>query len=132
MYLLDTDHCVFLLRRVAPVVRQFEERSGREAYVSIITVGELLFGAYWSSHPEANVAETNRLLESIVTLPLMHSTMDRFGRIKADLWRRGEPIQDPDILIAATALEHDLTVVTHNTAHYERVPGLHLEDWFVM
>jgi tRNA(fMet)-specific endonuclease VapC len=88
-----------------------------------------LFGAYWSARPEENLADTNRLLSSFVPLPLSLSTMDRFARIKVDLLRRGQPIQDPDILIAATALEHDLTLVTHNTGHYCRIAGLRIEDW---
>ena len=129
MYLLDTDHCVFLMRRHEAVCRQFKQRATEEAYVSIITVGELLFGAYWSSRPQENLADTNRLLDTAVHLPLTRSAMDRFARIKTDLLRRGERIEDPDILIAATALEHGCILVTHNTEHYRRVPGLQLEDW---
>lgn len=57
--------------------------------------------------------------------------MDCFARIKADLMRRGQKIEDPDILIAATAMENNLILVTHNIGHYERIPGLRLEDWCV-
>lgn len=131
MYLLDTDHCVFLMRRHSPVCRRFEDRSAQQAYISIITVGGLLFGAYRSARPEKNAAETNSLLDSMVHLPLDRTTMDRFARVKVDLLRRGQKLEDPDILIAATAMEQSLVLVTHNTAHYERIPGLQLEDWCI-
>ena len=130
MYLLDTDHCVFLMRRVESVCQHFEEFAAQEASVSIITVGELLFGAYSSARLEENLAETNRLLDSLPVLDLTRPVMDRFAQIKVDLFRRGLKLEDPDILIAATVLEHDLVLVTHNIAHYERVSGLRIEDWY--
>ena len=117
------------MRRHEAVCRQFKQRATEEAYISIITEGELLFGAYWSSRPQENLADTNRLPDTVVHLPLTRSAMDRFARIKTDLLRLGERIEDPDILIAATALEHGCILVTHNTEHYRRVPGLQLEDW---
>lgn len=129
MYLLDTDHCIFLLRRHEAVCREFSQLSSQPAYVSIIMVGELLFGAYRSERPEQNGAEINRFLDSIPALPLNRSSMDRFARIKAELHRRGQRLEDPDILIAATAMEHDLTLVSHNTNHYQRIDGLRLADW---
>ncbi len=131
MYLLDTDHCVFLLRRHPGVCEELKRRGSQEACLSIISVGELLFGAYWSARPDSNVIAVNRLLDSTVCCPLTRSTMDRFARIKADLIHRGQKLEDPDILIAATALENNLILVTHNTEHYERIAGLQLEDWCV-
>ena len=130
MYLLDTDHCVFLLRNVETVRRQFEQRASARSAVSIVTVAELLFGAYWSSRPHENAMETNRLVDTLTVLPLTRPAADRFARIKADLFRAGRKLEDPDLFIAATALEHELALVTHNISHYERIPGLRLEDWY--
>ena len=129
MYLLDTDHCVLLLRRDRAVHDHLGRGGGREACIGIITVGELLFGAYRSARPQENLFATNRFLDGMAHLPLTRSTMDRFARVKADLSRRGRKIEDPDILIAATAMENNLILVTHNTAHYQRIAGLQLEDW---
>lgn len=131
MFLLDTDHCVFLLRRHAPICRRFESQRADQAFISIITAGELLFGAYWSKRREENLTETNHLLDSITMLPLTRSVMDRFGRVKAEPFGQGRPIQDPDILIACTAIEYDLTLVSHNREPYRRVVGLRLEDWSI-
>lgn len=131
MYLLDTDHCVFLLRGSPLVFGRLAQRGTAEAHISIISVSELLFGAYWSSRPTENIIEVNSLVGSLAVLPLTHSVADLFARIKVDLLRKGQPLEDPDILIAATAIENDLTLATHNTAHYARISGLRLEDWAV-
>ena len=56
--------------------------------------------------------------------------MLRFAEIKAGLCSRGEILEDPDLLIAATALTLDLTLVTHNESHFSRIPGLRTEDWY--
>jgi predicted nucleic acid-binding protein len=129
MYLLDTDHCVFLKRRHVLVCGRFSQLANELAHISIITAGELLFGAYWSPRVEHNLMETNRFLDLVPILPLTRSIVDRFARIKADLYRAGHKLEDPDIMIAASALANGLTLVTHNTAHYERIDGLEIEDW---
>ncbi len=129
MYLLDTDHCIFLLRRHVAVCERFDQLSTERAYISIVTAGELLFGAYWSTRVEHNLSEANRFLDLVPILPLTRSIVDRFARVKADLYRAGRKLEDPDVLIAASALENGLTLVTHNTAHYERIVGLEIEDW---
>ncbi len=130
MYLLDTDHCVFLLRRDESVCREFDRRANESAHISIVTAGELLFGAYWSSRSQQNVAETNRLLDHISILSLTRPIMDRFAQLKVGLLRQGQGLEDPDLQIAATALDSGLTLVTHNTAHYKRIPDLRIEDWY--
>ncbi len=129
MYLLDTDHCVFLLRKDQSVKRRLRARRREEAFVSIVSVCELYFGAFWSKRPEENLAEVRRLVGRLRVLPLTDATAERFGRLKAELWRAGQKLDDPDLLIAATALDHELTLVTHNKAHYQRIPGLRLDDW---
>ena len=129
MHLLDTDHCIFLLRGHEAVRRGLAAHADEPACTSIITVAELLFGAHWSARPDANVDAVNKLVDSLEIVPLTRAIANRFGRIKADLYRAGQKLEDPDLLIAATALEHELTLVTHNAAHYERIAKLQMTDW---
>ena len=71
------------------------------------------------------------LLKERPALPGGDESADEFGRLKASLRRNGTPVGDFDTQIAAHALAEDLILVTHNTRHFENVPGLKLEDWMV-
>jgi tRNA(fMet)-specific endonuclease VapC len=70
-----------------------------------------------------------RLLSDVTVLDLDAEIARRFGVIRAGLLDRGRPVPATDLLIAATALVHDLTLVTHNVQHFAEVPGLRLADW---
>ena len=69
------------------------------------------------------------VIEPFACLPFDGRAADAYGSIRADLEREGRPIGPNDLLIAATALAHSLTLVTHNTSEFNRVPGLSLVDW---
>ena len=94
--------------------------------ISLITFGEIFEGIYYGTDPEQAEAGFRNFLRDVPVLPLNQSIMQRFARIHGDLRRRGLLIPGPDILIAATAIEHDLTLVTRNVRHFDRVPGLKL------
>jgi tRNA(fMet)-specific endonuclease VapC len=129
MILLDTDHCIFFLRGHAAVVEAFAHQRDETPAISIITVGELYYGALRSSRPDQNLVRCDAFLEHVEVVNLERSIMLRFARIKAALAQRGEPIEDPDLLIAATALAVGAPLVTHNLSHFQRIPGLRLLDW---
>jgi tRNA(fMet)-specific endonuclease VapC len=127
MKVLDSDHCVALLRghldlreRVAPA---------EELGVTAVSVGELTHGAFKSSRVTENLARLDVLLAAVTILPYDEQAARRFGHIKADLERAGKRLSDLDLQIAATALQHDVPLVTHNRRHFDRVPGLVIEDW---
>ena len=126
-YILDTDHCVAILRgrldvgsRVAPSI---------PLYVTAITVSELTYGAYKSERPADNLAQVNTLLEGVTVLAFDAAGARRCGEIKDLLRRAGTPIAEPDLQIASIALQHGLPLATHNAGHFDRVPGLALVDW---
>lgn len=129
MILLDTDHCVFFIRGRADIVTAFSSHASDEPAISIMTAGELYFGALRSARTDDNLALCREFIDRVAVLSLSDAIMLRFARLKAVLYARGEPLEDPDLIIAATALENDLTLVTHNVSHYTRLPGLRLEDW---
>lgn len=128
-FLLDTDHCIFLLRQDANVRQAFAAHADDACAVSIVSAAELLFGAHWSSKPAQNLAAVNALLDALLVLPVTRSIGNRFGQLKATLLRSGSRLEDFDLLIASTALEFDVPLVTHNIRHYERIDGLRIEDW---
>lgn len=127
MKIIDSDHCVALLRgsldlrgRISP---------DEELAVTAIGVGELMHGAYKSAQVEENLARLGVLLAAVTVLPYDERSASRFGRIKAGLERAGEKLGDLDLQIAGIALEYGVPLVTHNRKHFERVPGLIVEDW---
>ena len=129
MILLDTDHCVFFIRGHPEVVSAFEAHSSEDPAVSVITVGELYFGALRSGRPTDNLAKCEAFVDRVTVLGLDREVMRRFAEVKAELYGRGRTVEDPDLLIAATALTAGIPLVSHNTSHFSRIEGLQLLDW---
>lgn len=129
MILLDTHHCVFFLRGRPDVCAAFEAHGAEEPGISIVSVGELYFRAPRSTLPDRNQERCQAFIDRVTVVPLDQRVMLRFAQIKAALAARGEILEDPDLPIAATALQHDAPLITHNASHFARIPGLRLEDW---
>ena len=112
-----------------PLVARLRSHAPSEVRISSVTRAELLYGARRS----ARVAETLRLLAAffapLVSLPFDDACAEHYGALRASLAVAGRPIGPNDLLIAATALAHDLTLVTHNLREFSRVAGLKVEDW---
>jgi tRNA(fMet)-specific endonuclease VapC len=130
-YLLDTDILSDLLRnpggRVARKVALVGETT---LCTSIIVACELRYGAAKRGSSQLSERVEN-LLESLETLPLDKESDRRYAEIRSLQDKRGRPIGPNDLLIASHALALDLTLVTHNTEEFARVPDLRLEDWLV-
>ena len=90
---------------------------------------ELAFGAAGSHDPTSTLAKLATFLAPFTSLPFDDSCADTYGRVRAQLERAGTPIGPNDLMIAAIAITHGLTHVTHNTREFERIPGLSLTDW---
>ena len=129
-YLLDTNACVECLRsRNAGVIARFESCRPGELRLCSVVVGELYYGAYKSPKPAANLALVRTFSGPLSSVPFDDRAAEVYGRIPADLERQGHPIGPNDTMIAAIALANGLTLVTHDTAEFSRVPGLLIEDW---
>jgi tRNA(fMet)-specific endonuclease VapC len=129
-YLLDTNTCIrFLNPRSSAVPGHLAAVSREEVAICPIVKAELYYGAYKSARRDANLDLLAKFFSQFVSLPFDDAAAEAYGRLRAELARRGTPIGPNDLLIAAIALAHDLTLVTHNTTEFSRVPGLHLEDW---
>ncbi len=128
MILIDTDVCIDLLKGNKKILRRREEYDGPIG-VCFMTIAELFYGAQKSSDPSRNIDTVERLLLTLEIVQSDLSILKRFGTIKAQLQNAGMPIADADILIASATLEKAEKLITGNTKHFERIPGLSLEDW---
>ena len=128
-HLLDTDICSAHLKRPAGLMHRFVQHSGR-LHISTIILGELYTWAYQRQSPHSllNSIE-NDLLSDVSVLDFDRRCSDQFGRLHGAMLRQGLPVSRIDLMIAAVALVHDLTLVTHNTRDFQNIPGLRLEDW---
>ena len=91
--------------------------------------GELYFGAYRSASPAVSLAQVKAFTAHYPVLPYDETAAEKYGKIRADLMQRGLVIGPYDLQIAATAVVHGITLVTHNTREFSRVAGLLLDDW---
>jgi tRNA(fMet)-specific endonuclease VapC len=97
--------------------------------VCSIVKAELLYGVAKSNKPKRNLTRVLRFLDPFVSLPFDDSAAQVYGQIRALLEKSGALIGPNDLLIAATAIVHNATLVTHNVREFSRVKGLAIEDW---
>ena len=133
MYLFDTDFIVETLRgRLSPATSARLARvPPAEQHVSSVTVSELVYGARRTARPEhhLHLIET-LLLPGVKVVAFDAAAAFLAGTLRARLEYDGTPLAFPDLQIAAMAMANDLVLVTGNTRHFARVPGLRLENWF--
>jgi tRNA(fMet)-specific endonuclease VapC len=129
MYLLDTDTIIYALKGDPHVTRRFEEKATQAKALSVISYGELFFGAMKSAMPQANLAKVRRVAELLPVIEVTQAVMETFGSLKADLQQRGRSVDDFDLVIASTALVLNYALVTNNDRHFRGIPGLRLENW---
>jgi tRNA(fMet)-specific endonuclease VapC len=125
-YLVDSDVVADYLKGKQPAVELLSALAPEGLAISLITFGEIYEGIYFGRNPPGHESGFRKFLRVVDVLPLNRRTMQHFARIRGELRRRGQLIPDPDILIAATALEHDLTLLTRNLKDFARIPELKL------
>jgi tRNA(fMet)-specific endonuclease VapC len=128
-YLLDTDICIYWLRDRYSVREKVRQIGWNEISICVITAAELYYGAYNSSRIAENLGRAEFFVQQLPVLPLTDNTLRRFGELKAQFRRIGQPIADFDLMIASVALTEGKILVTNNTRHYDRITGLQLENW---
>ena len=132
MYLLDTNICIYAMKNTYPALSaKLLQIPPSEIFISSITVGELEYGSAKSKWGDRTRAVSELFISAFTVLPFDHDDAVAFGKLRAQMASTGMPIGPYDTQIAAQALARGLTVVTHNTAEFERVPGLRVEDWAV-
>lgn len=129
-YLLDTNTCIYLIKKKPPeVLQKFQAHSVGEVSISAITVAELQFGVQKSRHVAQNQRALQQFLLPLVCMPFDSQAAVAYGEIRAVLEAQGTPIGSLDTLIAAHALSLNVTLVTNNTREFSKVPDLEVVDW---
>lgn len=129
-FLLDTDICIYYINGFHPNVRgNMHLHSVNDIFVSAISKAEMYAGSSGSRNPARSRAEQDLFLRDFTSLSFDDPAADIYGNICAELKRRGNLISEMDLQIASIALAHNLTLVTHNTRHFRRIPTLLIEDW---
>lgn len=128
-FLLDTNICSAHLKRPAGLMHRFVQHSGR-LYIATIVLGELYAWAYRRSNPTSLLDKIeNDLLPDVILLDYDTVSANEFGRLRGTMLQQGLVVSRLDLMIGAVALVHNHTLVTHNTADFQNIPGLRLEDW---
>ncbi len=129
-YLLDTNICIYIKKQRPPaVLAHFEKLKAGEALLSVITYGELLYGAAKSQQRTQALNALQELTSLLPVLPLPEEAAEHYGQIRAALEAKGEIIGGNDLWIAAHAKAAGLIVVTNNEREFKRVKGLKVENW---
>lgn len=125
-YLVDSDWIIDALVGIPSAVSALEQHAQDTLAVSIISFGELFDGAYDLPDPDQRLASFRRFLSGFTVLGLNDPIMELFARHRYRLRREGNIIPDMDLLIGATALHYNLTLMTRNLRHFSRIPDLKL------
>lgn len=129
-YLLDTNICIYIQRQRPPaVLERFRRLKPGAAVISVITWGELAYGAEKSRQRDKVLALLEELVTMLPVMPLPGTAGQSYGAIRAALEAKGEPIGNNDLWIAAHAKAAGLIVVTNNEREFKRVPGLQVRNW---
>lgn len=126
-YLLDTNIIIDHLRMRFAVPSICTPKN---SFINAVIFGELLYGAEKSTHKNKAIALVEEVVKNTVidVIPVTSSTFRIYASVKRTLQVKGTIIEDFDLLVAATALEHNLTLVTRNTKHFKRIPSLKLYE----
>jgi tRNA(fMet)-specific endonuclease VapC len=128
-YLIDTNIIIYSIKGNSFVNDNFLKNENIPKSISVITYGELLFGAKKSQNYEKNIAVVYRIKELFPIIDIDKAIIETFSELKANMQKAGTPIEDFDLLIASTALTMNSILVTNNEKHFDRIKGLKIENW---
>ena len=127
-YLLDTNICIYFLKGLFNLDKEIENVGLSNRFVSEITIAELKFGAENSENQEKNRKTVDQFVSKFTIIPIFNS-LDVYAKEKSRLRKKGLPLDDFDLLIGATAISNNLTLVTRNVSDFERLKGIEIENW---
>lgn len=127
-YLLDTNWALDALKGRAAAIDPLDRLLGGGVSVSRITIAELYEGAFHTVNPDASLRSLRGFLRAYQVLEVTDAVAEEFAELRAYLRRRGERLEDLDLFIAATALQHNLTLLTFDRRHFDRVPHLRIYE----
>lgn len=128
MYLLDTNIIIFLFRGKYKIDEKIDSAGKNICFVSEISIAELKYGAEKSDHPEFNNEIIAKFLKEFQTVPIINC-LDIYASEKVRLEKLGMRLEDFDLLIGATAVKNNFTLVTNNLEQLSRMNYIKIEDW---
>ena len=132
MYLFDTDTITNLLKKQPSeeLITRLQSLSFIEQFISTITIGEIVYGAYKSHNPERHIDNLNNiLLPSVNIISFSIEEAFQYGKIRAELEKKGVSLFHTDIQIASIAITNNLILITGNIKHFNKIKKLKVENW---
>jgi len=126
-YLIDTNALICMLKNRNGIREQMKIKGLHNCFVSEISLAELYYGISKSQNPR-HKNEVDIVKNMFEVIPII-SSLELYGTQKFLLEKQGLRIDDFDLLIGVTAISNNMTLVTHNKKHFERISGLKIEDW---
>ncbi|MDX2305086.1 MAG: type II toxin-antitoxin system VapC family toxin [Microscillaceae bacterium] len=127
-YLLDTNICIYYFKGLYELQEKIEKIGFEKFSISEITLAELVYGAEKSQNPGKNMKVVEDFADKIPIIPILDS-IKIYGKEKARLKTKGTIISDLDLFIGATAIFHDMFLVTRNVKEFERMENIKIENW---
>jgi tRNA(fMet)-specific endonuclease VapC len=127
-YLLDTNICIYFLKGKYGLYDKIAATGQENCFISEVTVAEMKYGIENSKTPDIMRPLVEAFISKFVVIPI-YASLDVYAKQKANMKKKGLLIDDFDILIGATAINHNMIMVTNNTAHLERLDSIVIEDW---
>jgi len=129
-YLLDTNICIYLIKKHPPeVLARFQQIQLKQLHISTVTLFELYYGIEKNNSQRRNLAALENFITPLTVVDFSLDAAIKAAKIRSDLQKQGLPIGAYDIQIAAIALSGNMTLLTNNTREFVRVNGLKLENW---
>lgn len=129
-YMMDTNICIYAIKNKSEsVIRKILSQNPEDLCISVVTYAELMHGVEKSQAVEKNRIAMSLFLSAITVLDFDGEAAEAYGQIRAELERKGTPIDPMDLLIAGHARSQGLILVINNTREFARVTGLRIEDW---
>ncbi len=129
-YILDTNICIYIIKKKPTIVlKRFEDLTIGTVAISSVTLAELQYGIMKSSNPIKNQQALDKFLTPLEILNFNDLAAVAYGKIRAELEKKGSPIGPLDTLIASHAMSLNMTLVTNNEKEFERIPNLKIENW---
>ena len=129
-YVLDTNTLIYFFKGLGNVSNRLLETPPNEIGIPTIVLFELKVGIGKSSSPRKRKAKLQEFISLITIIPFGYDEAKYAADIRVKLEKQGLPIGPYDILIAASAMANNSTLVTHNTKEFERIKGLKIQDWY--
>lgn len=133
IHLPDANACINYMRKgyQSPVAKRIRAAAAGSVGLCSVVIAELLYGAHRSANRVKTFAEVRVICAAYSWLPFCDNSAEEYGQLRAYLESKGNTIGPNDLMIASIALANNLTLVTHNTSEFSRVPNLKIEDWQV-